>query len=380
MTMQFIILRFFLFLVCFFLPFFSIALEEKDLSLLYTMAKKGDFYSIGEFQVEKGLKLRYAKFGKSQGKNGALIFVNGKGENILKYIELFYDLYLQGWSPIYTYDHRGQGFSNRISLDIASSSTLSHSPLKGEVTTHSSSIKVSYEKDYSLYRKDMETFIQLVLNDKLADPSNLFLIAHSMGGTIVLDYLQTHGKDQPLKAVAFSSPMIKIKSNLFFLLEKITLKVLTGFCFFSSCSWQLPSLRSRFTQKTLTNSKERYAFSEYVVKQMFPKTVSKGTSFRWIVESFEMTDLLMAENRIQRMGTPFIILQSEQEHFVVNTYNDLFCGKTPYCCQLKKIQGKHEIFMEKDKPRKEAIKTATQFFLNNQKRQRKCKKIVNQGV
>ena len=359
--MKLVISKFFLFLVCFLLSFSSMALKEKDLSLLYKMVKKGDFYSIGKFQGEGGLTLRYAKFGNPRGKNGSLIFVNGKEENILKYMELFYDLYLQGWSPIYTYDHRGQGFSNRISLNVTSSSTVSNSPTKEE-THSSSSITVSYVKDYSLYRKDMETFIQIVLNDKQVDRSNLFLIAHSMGGAVVLDYLQTHREKQPLKAVAFSSPMIKIKSNLFFLLEKITLKILTGFCFFSSCSWKLPSLRSRFTQKTLTNSKERYAFSEYLVKQMFPDAMSKGTSFRWLVESFEMTDLLMAKNRMERIVTPFIILQSEQEHFVVNTYHDLFCEKTPYCCQLKKFQGKHEIFMEKDKPRNKAIKAVAEFF------------------
>lgn len=341
------------------------ALEEADLTLLYKLLKDKDFYSIGEFQGENKLTLRYAKFGKKRGKKGSLIFINGKGENILKYMELFHDFHTQGWSPIYTYDHRGQGFSQRSSFDSTYLPKPSVSPQKIESSEPSlSSITASYVKDYALYRKDMETFMHLVLSDKDVDRFNLFLIAHSMGGTVLLDYLQTHGNKQPLKAVALSAPMIKIESNMFFFLENATLKLLTGYCHLLPCSWRFPSLRSRFTQKTLTNSKSRYAFSEYLVKQMFPQVTSKGTSFRWVVESFEVSALLMTKNRIQRMSTPFIILQSEQERFVVNEYQNFFCEKTPYCCQIKKIQGKHEIFMEKDEPRNKAIKTVIEFFDN----------------
>lgn len=366
---------------CFCVSFASLALKESELTLLYTMLKEGDFYSMGEFQGENNLTLRYLKFGKKQGKNGSLIFINGKGENVLKYMELFYDFYLQGWSPIYTYDHRGQGFSDRISLDTTSPSNSSVPPQKIKQSEHSSSpITASYVKDYSLYRKDMETFIHLVLSDKKVDRLNLFLIAHSMGGAVVLDYLQTHGEEQPLKAVALSAPMIKIESNMFFLLENITLRLITGYCHLLPCSWRFPSLRNRFTQKTLTNSKMRYAFSEYLIKQMFPQAASKGTSFRWVVESFEVTDLLMAENRMQRIVTPLVILQSEQERFVVNKYHNFFCEKTPHCCYLKKFSGKHEIFMEEDKPRNEAIKTVAEFFLNDQKYQRKCKKTVSEKL
>ena len=290
-------------------------------------------------------------------------------------MELFYDFHTQGWSPIYTYDHRGQGFSQRMSSDFAYLPKPSVSPQEIELSDSSlsSSITASYVKDYALYRKDMETFMNLVLSDKNVNRSNLFLIAHSMGGTVLLDYLQTHGDKQPLKAVALSAPMIKIESKMFFFMENATLKLLTGYCYLLPCSWRFPSLRNRFTQKTLTNSKVRYAFSEYLVKQMFPQIASKGTSFRWLVESFEISNLLMAENRIRRIVTPFIILQSEQERFVVNEYQNFFCEKTPYCCQLKKIQGKHEIFMEEDKPRNKAIKTVTKFFLNSQKHQKKCK-------
>ena len=364
-----------LLLLLFFLPFFVTALEESNLSFLYDLLKKGVFYTIGDFQGENKHTLRYAKFGKGRGKNGSLVFVNGKGENLLKYIELFYDLYLQGWSPIYTYDHRGQGFSNRI---------LSHflpvflSP-SGEMQSSAQDIpdaQVSYVEEYSFYRKDMEAFIRLVLNDREVDRSNLFLISHSMGGAIVLDYLQIHGEKHPFKSIVFSAPMIKIKSNLFSFLESTSLDLLTGYCSLLPCTWRIPSLRTRFTWKTLTNSQLRYAFSEYLTKQKFPQAASKGTSFRWVVKSFEITKQLMEKSRIRRIVTPFIILQSEQERFVSNEHQDSLCEMTPHCCHIKRIAGKHEFFLEKDEPRNQAIQEVAVFFLNSEKHQKECQKAV----
>ena len=43
----------------------------------------------------------------------AIVVVNGRIECTYKYQELFYDLYRQGYN-IYSYDHRGQGLSDRL--------------------------------------------------------------------------------------------------------------------------------------------------------------------------------------------------------------------------------------------------------------------------
>ena len=88
----------------------SLALKETDIAFVYELLDNKKFYQQGEFKGERNIKLRYARFGEKRGKEGALVFVSGRAENLFKYIELFYDLHLKGWSPIYTYDHRGQGF------------------------------------------------------------------------------------------------------------------------------------------------------------------------------------------------------------------------------------------------------------------------------
>lgn len=364
----------FLFSLLFCLPFLAMALEELDLSPAYKLLEKREFYTIGDFQGAKQVTLRYAKFGKERGKNGSLVFINGKGENILKYIELFYDFHLQGWSPIYTYDHRNQGFSKSV-LSRSVSLPVSLSP-SGEIEPSDQTAPnppATYVENYSLYREDMEAFIRVVLNDAEVDHSHLFLIAHSMGGAIALDYLQTHSEKSPFKFVALSSPMIKVKSNLFPFLEKAGLAVLTGYCSYLPCTWKMPSFRNRFTRKTLTNSLSRYAFSEYVEKKRFPQIASQGVSFRWVVESFKITDQLMEKKRIRQIVTPFLILQSEEELFVSNEHHHSFCDMIPDCCHITKVAGKHELFMEKDKQRNEAIETVISFFLNSKKYHKECR-------
>ena len=349
------------------------ALEESGLSLLYKLLEKREFFTIGDFPGENNVTLRYAKFGAGQGKRGSLVFVNGKGENIFKYMELFYDLYLQGWSPIYTYDHRGQGFSDRVLPDFTVF-PVSLSPT-GDIKPSDPpppAVPV-YVRNYALYRKDLESFVRLVLNDPETDRSRLFLTAHSMGGTVALDYLQTHPETHPFRAVALSAPMIKIKSGMFPFMETVTLKLLNGYCALLPCSWRFPSLRNRFTQKTLTNSKIRYDFSENLIKKMFPQAASKGTSFRWVIESFKITDSLMEENRIKQLNIPIIILQSGMERFVSNERQNLLCEMLPLCCRITKIDGKHELFMEQDPRRNQAVEEMTQFFLNSPAHRKECR-------
>lgn len=46
----------------------------------------------------------------------AVVIVNGRIESAWKYQELCYDLFRQGFD-VYTYDHRGQGRSERLTED-----------------------------------------------------------------------------------------------------------------------------------------------------------------------------------------------------------------------------------------------------------------------
>ena len=326
--------HFLLFLLCFW-PLPALSLPESDLSPLYDFLDNHDFYQMKELQGQKNVRLRYAKFGKGQGKKGSLVFVNGRAENILKYIELFYDLQNQGWSPIYTYDHRGQGFSERLLPD----------PLTG------------YVEDYSLYRKDLEAFIQRVKEDPAVSKENLFLIAHSMGGTIVVDYLQTK-KNSPFKAVVLSSPLFRIKTTK----SAFEIGIVSLYCLIAPCK---NPIARKASYTALTDSPARIQFDKYL-KKKFPSAALGPPSFHWVVESFKISKQIMKEDKIKQIQTPILILQGKKDSLVDNSFHDRFCSilsKTH--CQIKSLSGKHESFIERDKIRQATIKETTHFFLEN---------------
>ena len=389
-----------------FFPCASFALKATEMSLLDELLTQGKLYTMGEFAGSGGFPLYYIKFRKTKDQieaqtedqtgaktedqtgaktedqtghqtrhqtgssSGSIIFVNGKGENMLKYTELFYDLHSRGFSPIYAYDHRGQGFSQPVSASAAPPLT---------------------ENYYPTHRKDLAAFIRFVLSDEEVDPQRLFLIAHSMGGTVVLDYLQhqqrkqqreqqgkrqgeqqgkQQGKQQreqqgeeappPFKAMVFSAPLIKIKTNI---ISKFLLFMAKGWHYLFSSSWRFPSLRAHFSWSQFTNSRLRYDFSDRVTEELFPQAKSRGTSLKWLLESLQITDRLMDEENLSKLEIPLLILQSEEESFVSNSQMDIFCQKIQPHCQVEKISGKHEIFLERDGVRDQAINSMINFFL-----------------
>lgn len=336
-----------LFLFFFFYFFPSVALEETNISLVYDLLNNQSFYQTASFQGEKGMTLHYAKFGKGRGEKGSLVFVSGRAENLFKYIELFYDLHLKGWSPIYTYDHRGQGFSDHFFPNSTS----------------------GHVEDYIHYRRDLKTFLNILKKDPEVDTKNLFLIAHSMGGTIVIDYLQSY--DNPIfKACVFSSPMFHIKlsrSSLFFHSQKY-LSLL--YCTLFSCKQEFSKKNNE--KNVLTDSKIRGDFFTYLQTEKFPQTEIRLPSHRWIIESIKIFHRLMREERIKKIKSPILILQGEKDFVVSNNYQNKFCEKTAQCCQLKKLAGKHDLFLEKDKIRNQAIAEILKFFSQNAKNQKIC--------
>ena len=339
-------------------------LRERGLSLLSDLQKDKTLFFRGEFRGSGDVSLSYLKFGKKRGRNGALIFITGKGENHTKYLELFHDLSRQGWSPVYAYDHRGEGFSSEAALP------------EPRLNPAQSGRKTPL---YDAYRKDFEAFVRFVLNDisggsgaqagmaaetqaarNKRKRERLFATAHSMGAAVLLDYLQVAGESAPFQAAALSAPMIKIRSRAVSFLQP----AFEGACFLSSflCRRRLiPSLRGRISRKALTDSKARFQFAASVTEQ-FPQAASQGTSFQWLAESLDASKRLEAEERVRKIAVPLLILQSRRDRFVSDKAQDLFCKRLPRCCHIRRIDGKHEIFMEKDGPRDHALLALTLFF------------------
>ncbi len=68
----------------------------------------------GHFIGQAGLRLYWCQFTAPE-HNKAIIVVNGRTDACIKYQAVFFDLFQQGYD-VYSYDHRGQGQSQRLIL------------------------------------------------------------------------------------------------------------------------------------------------------------------------------------------------------------------------------------------------------------------------
>ncbi len=338
-----------IFLLTFFFSFSVSALTESNISFVYKLLEtEENFYKVGNFVGDKGKILKYAKLGKGTGSKGSLVFVSGRAENLFKYMELFYDLNLLGYSPIYTYDHRGQGFSERV--------------LKNS--------KLGHVESYNSYKEDLKTFMEtIVLQDLEMDQSRLFLISNSMGAAISILYLMEYFNKHLFKKAVFISPLVKLETKLPRVVEKVLFYIYKFICFFHCTfpTWDPNKTNDEVQRmKFFTDSQKRYNFTSFITKK-YPKTLILDPTYQWVIETFKTTDQLLREDRVKKINIPLLLFQATQDELVSNKYQVKFCDIIPNLCHLELVNGKHELFSHKDKIRDKIIKKTVNFFQNRQR-------------
>ena len=324
----------------------AFAVQESKLYIVYQLLNEKKLFSIHSFSGQNNLSLKYLKFGEKRGSKGSLIFVNGMGENIVMYLELFYDLYLQGWSPIYTYDHRGQGLSDRILSEP----------------------HIGYVEDWSFYIEDLNTFVQLVLRDSELDDQNLFLIANSMGSAITVEYFQNFQNQQNIfNAVVLSSPFFGLNARGFGFAEPVFPYVIQFVCLVRDCLSPIVGPGSRHLKREVVQNRITSSVDRYDLFVRGAKMYSAGyvvPSLDWVIKAFRMNKRVMdRQNKITR---PVLILQAQQDSVVSNRKQRRFCQGVENC-SLKIIDGRHDLFIEADELRDQAFLEATRFFQEHSK-------------
>ena len=292
----------------------------------------------GEFKGKDGVSIRYAALRQAK-VDRAILLVNGRVESYLKYQELAWDLWRQGYS-LYLIDHRGQGLSGRLLAD----------PEKG------------YVVDFDDYVVDLKQFHdEVIAQDK---PAKLFLLAHSMGGAISARYLERWPND--IKAAVLSSPMMGINLGG---LPKWLAKGLAATMDTVGGWWGEPPygpgqggyVSHEFAGNDLSHSEPRYqAFRELYEQQ--PQIKLGGVTAHWIREGIRAGDEVVAQ--ADRIKTPLLLIQAGDDSIVDNAAQDAFCARAR--CEGGKplrIEGAwHELFMEADAQRMPALTATLDFF------------------
>lgn len=299
----------------------------------------------GSFAGVDNVAIHYRIFANAaQPERDAIVIVNGRTESMAKYRELIYDLRQQGFA-VYAYDHRGQGYSARLQDDAQ----------KGHV------------KQFGDYAADLHVLIETVV--KKAGHKNLFLLTHSMGGTIAAQYLQDY--PHPVNAVVMSSPMFAINSGPLNAGCRLALALDSVDGWFGDQSAYIPGggryEAAPFADNVYTTSENRYTIFRAAFEQE-PQLQIGSPTVRWVREACAAA--AGAREAVGNITAPVLVLTAGDDRIVNNRGAEQFCeslvaaGKTR--CENNAPQifagAQHELFIERDGVRNQVLDKVMAFF------------------
>ena len=315
-----------------------------EIDALWATAEKGSLSG----QENVSIKTRILRHPQEK---GAVIFVSGRTETFLKYKEFVYTLYQNGYS-VYIHDHRGQGLSDRL---------LSEDSEKG------------YVEDFEFYVDDLKAFYDKEVA-KQQHP-RLFMLSHSMGGTIATRYAQKYPSD--VNGIVLASPMLGMVmpipdwlacglSATIGSYERLV-HAEPAYAFGQKPYHQPPVAQA---PKDMTHSRERIE-AKYQLYNRHEHARLGGVTFQWLSEACISIDRIFQD--ISHVNIPVLLLQSGEDVVVDNKAQALFCEKLKSEGKTECLSGGpvviegafHELFMETDDYRIPAIAKTLEFMENH---------------
>jgi lysophospholipase len=250
---------------------------------------------------------------------GSVIVAPGRTEFIEKYFEVMRELQSRGFA-VFCIDWRGQGLSGR-EVD---------NPLKGHLANFDDPVN------------DLSTALKL-LADKLPRPH--IVLAHSMGGAIILRALQTRRIE--VDGVFFTSPMWGIASLSDFAkwFVRFMTSIGAGGAFAPGVEhkWK----RENFKKNPVTHDKERHARTQGLIIEE-PRLALAGPTNGWVAAAAETTDGFRQPNAFAHIRIPIVVASAGQELLVDNASQDAVVAELPDAKHVTIEGAKHEILMELD--------------------------------
>ena len=289
---------------------------------------------IGAFAGCKGISIVYG-IREAEAEKGAVVIVNGRNETFVKYRSVCNELVHAGFS-VYTFDHRGQGFSGRLLPD----------PQKGHVDR------------FDDYAVDLHFFLEHIVNR--SPHANCLVLAHSMGGAIAL----LHELHYPgsVAGIVMTSPMLGFSTApwpVFLVSPLLSVLDVLGW----SRSYIIggaPFKPEPFTENnTLTSDRDNYTRNQQLMID-HPRIRLGSPTNAWVKQSLVAIKEIMAGAKSLRI--PLMILQAGADSVVDNRAQERFCRRAGNCELLVIPEARHEILMENSKLREMAGQVILDFF------------------
>ncbi len=298
--------------------FCQFALEQ-----LYPFAER---FPIRYFNGKRNCRIAYRHFVHPQiEERKLLILANGRAENILKWTEIAYDFYHQGYDVL-IFDHRGQGYSQRL--------------LKGSDKGHLD--------EFRFYTDDMADLIKKVT--ALYDYRRQYILAHSLGALISTYYLANY--DHHIQRAVFSAPFFGMPYT-HPLRDELAINLMMLFgqgerYVFGKTDYKPADLNNN----ELSFCKTRMKWMNRINRK-FPEIHLGGPTFRWAHLCANAIKRL--PEIIPRIEIPVLILQSSKDKIVSNkTMEKLTAFFANGTIELVD-NAKHEILFERDHLREKML-------------------------
>ena len=246
------------------------------------MENKTDF-SFQHFQSRHGnVKIAYSCF-KAEREKAVILFLTGRAEYFLKYLPFFGRMNELGFT-VFALDHRGQGASGRM-LDESE---------KG------------YVENFDFYVDDAEDLLKNIVIE-YAKKKDVFLVSHSMGGTISL--LLAARCPDVFKKIVFTSPMWGLIYTMPEILVKIIVKgaCCLGFSRFCAIGKSAKDYLRPFEKTHHTHSFEKYIAQQSFVTQNRSFALG-GPTFKWVAESMKAMEKL--PEAAKKVKVPVLLVQA----------------------------------------------------------------------
>lgn len=288
----------------------------------------------GRFAGTRGIELGYRIYDNDEAQ-GAVVLVNGFSETYLMYDDLARPLVDAGFR-VYTYDHRGQGVSDRLLPEV----------------------DVGYVEAFSDYVDDLETFVAQVVRPSETGP--LDLVAHSTGGLIAVHFEAKH--PGTFRRLVLSAPFFELNSR--WAPTWLAKALVTASCAIGRCDRFAPS-QGNFTPDTykfetnhLTHSKARFdLMRDFVWKN--PALLIRGASSGFLRETIRAGEQVPA--LASRVKAQVLLLQAGVDDYVLPGRQDLFCATTN-CEKVRFENAYHELFFEGEDVRGKVLETTLKFL------------------
>ncbi len=271
---------------------------------------------VGGTLKEQGL---YYELYPQSASKGTIVISYGFTESCLKYHELIYYFYREGYQ-VAVMDHRGHGKSMREVEDV----TIVHIDL------------------FSRYVKDLHQFVKTVVGP-MAQEKPLYLYAHSMGGCIGAFYLEQYPRD--FSRAVLNAPMLGLKLGIcpaWAARVLCDLKVLKGEGKERLFTQSVFDPEEPFAQSS-ASSQARHSY--YLEKrQRDPDYQTSSGSYYWGKEAINAGKFVISAAQAKKVQASVLLFQAELDTLVKPQAHKKFIGRIADGTLVLVKGVRHEIY------------------------------------